>query len=203
MFKMKFTKITFFFWFLLNVQIFGQDQNELTNLRIEAKQNGLFLTVDSSKPLSIENITGWVNEDWFYMTVHQATGDSVDICSTPFSPPIMDIDNTNTDESTQIAIRINGQVENFELYLSENDQTIIAALYYPAETILAMVENEENELSTNITLSSKLKHVLFLLGGALTISGVISGDGSNDGQMELILGLAILVGTHIYYQVTS
>lgn len=196
--KIKFTKITFIFSFLLIGETFGNSRVELSNLRIDEKQNGLFLMIDSSHPLSMEKITGWVNEKWFYMTVHKAIGDSSNICSTPFSYPVLDIDNTNTDESTQLAIRISGNIENFEMYLSEDKHTLIAALYYPADTVIALMESNENEGPPPYSLNARLRNVLYLTGSALAISGVISGDGSNGKNTELFLGLAILVCTYFY-----
>jgi|TARA_B100001079_G_scaffold178723_1_gene153581 hypothetical protein len=195
--KMKFTKITIILCFLLNGQSYGQGTIELENLNIDAKQNGLFLAIHSSGSLSMEKITGWVNGDWFYMTVHEAQGDSAEICSAPYSFPVLEIDNTNTEESTQLAIRVSGQIENFELYLSEDKHTIIAALYYPAETVIALMEKTEKGAPPPYSLNSRIINVLYLTGTALTISGVISGDGS-DNNTELVLGLSVLTCTYLY-----
>ncbi|MBC8323445.1 MAG: hypothetical protein H8E70_07755 [Candidatus Marinimicrobia bacterium] len=176
----------------------GQDKILLNDLRIDAKQNGLFLTLRSSLPLKIENITGWVNEDWFYMTVHQAQGDTAELRSTQLIHPILAIENTNADESTQLALRIKGNIENYEFYLSDDEQTIIIALYYPAETVVAFLDQNESIIISRYKLNSRLRSVFYLTGGALTISGVISGDGSEGGNTELTLGLIILTGTYLY-----
>jgi len=182
---------------------FGQSKSLLNNLRIEPKQNGLFLTIQSSSTLNIKNITGWVNDDWFYMTVHEAIGDSISIQSAQYSYPVITVENTNAEESTQIALRLQGNIENYEFYLSENKQTIIVALYYSAESVVALLEEKQIENQSNFTLNSRFKSVLYLAGGALTISGVISGDGSDGKNQELTLGLFILACTFFYNFVTK
>ncbi len=193
-----FTKKTIFLLLLLTGISKGQEKSYINDLRIDPKQNGLFLTVRSSSPLKIENLTGWVNENWFYMTVHQAYGDTTALRSTPLVNPVITIENTNAEESTQLALRINGQIENFEFYLSDDKQTIIAALYYPAETVVALMEQNQTAGYSSYKLSSRLRTVFYLTGAALTISGVISGDGSEQGNTELTLGIIILAGTYIY-----
>ena len=116
------TKKTIILLLLLTGISWGQEKSLINNLRIDPKQNGLFLTLESSALLNIENITGWVNEDWFYMTVHQAYGDTTTLRSTPLVNPVIAIENTNAEESTQLAFRINGRIGNFEFYLSNNKQ---------------------------------------------------------------------------------
>ena len=182
---------------------YGQSKSLLNNLRIEPKKNGIFLTIQSSTPLKTENITGWVNDDWFYMTVHEAVGDSISIQSTQYSYPVITVENTNAVESTQIALRLHGIIENYEFYLSDNRQTIIAALYYSAESVVALLEEKQIDNQSNYKLNSRLKAVFYLTGGALTISGVISGDGSDGKNTELTLGLIILACTYFYDLVTK
>ncbi len=198
MIKKMFTTKTIIILLILTGMSNGQDKILLNDLRIDAKQNGLFLTLRSSLPLKIENITGWVNEDWFYMTVHQAQGDTTELRSTQLIHPILAIENTNADESTQLALRIKGKIENYEFYLSDDEQTIIIALYYPAETVVALLERNGPKRISRLKLNSRLRSVFYLTGGALTISGVISGDGSEGGNTELTLGLIILTGTYLY-----
>jgi len=182
---------------------YGQSKSLLNNLRIEPKQNGIFLTIQSSSPLKIENIIGWVNDDWFYITVHEAVGDSISIQTAQYSYPVITVENTNAEESTQIALRLHGKIENFEFYLSDNKQTIIAALYYSAESVVALLEEKQLEDYSSYKLNSRLKSVFYLTGGALTISGVISGDGSKGNNTELALGLTILACTYFYDLVTK
>lgn len=181
----------------------GQEKTLLNDLRIDAKQNGIFLTLQSSLPLKIEHITGWVNEDWFYMTVHHAQGDTNGLRSTQLIHPVLAIENTNANESTQLALRIKGEIENYEFYLSEDKQTIIAAIYYPVETVVAFLDKNELNSISRYKLNSRLRSVFYLTGGALTISGVISGDGSDGRNTELTLGLIILSGTYLYDLLTQ
>lgn len=203
MIKKIFTNKTVIVLSILISMSYGQSKSLLDNLRIEPKQNGLFLTIQSSSPLKIENIIGWVNDDWFYITVHEAVGDSISIQTAQYSYPVITVENTNAEESTQIALRLHGKIENFEFYLSDNKQTIIAALYYSAESVVALLEEKQLEDYSSYKLNSRLKSVFYLTGGALTISGVISGDGSKGNNTELALGLTILACTYFYDLVTK
>jgi len=213
MIKKIFTNKTVIVLSILISMSYGQSKILLNNLRIEPKQNGLFLTIQSSSPLKIENIIGWVNDDWFYITVHEAVGDSISIQTAQYSYPVIQtaqysypvitVENTNAEESTQIALRLHGKIENFEFYLSDNKQTIIAALYYSAESVVALLEEKQLEDYSSYKLNSRLKSVFYLTGGALTISGVISGDGSKGNNTELALGLTILACTYFYDLVTK
>ena len=203
MIKKIFTNKTVIVLSILISMSYGQSKSLLNNLRIEPKQNGIFLTIQSSSPLKIENIIGWVNDDWFYITVHEAVGDSISIQTAQYSYPVITVENTNAEESTQIALRLHGKIENFEFYLSDNKQTIIAALYYSAESVVALLEEKQLEDYSSYKLNSRLKSVFYLTGGALTISGVISGDGSKENNTELALGLTILACTYFYDLVTK
>jgi|Marorgknorr_s2lv_3_1036020.scaffolds.fasta_scaffold05971_3 hypothetical protein len=203
MIKKIFTNKTVIVLSILISMSYGQSKSLLNNLRIEPKQNGIFLTIQSSSPLKIENIIGWVNDDWFYITVHEAVGDSISIQTAQYSYPVITVENTNAEESTQIALRLHGKIENFEFYLSDNKQTIIAALYYSAESVVALLEEKQLEDYSSYKLNSRLKSVFYLTGGALTISGVISGDGSKGNNTELALGLTILACTYFYDLVTK
>ncbi len=203
MIKKIFTNKTVIVLSILISMSYGQSKSLLNNLRIEPKQNGIFLTIQSSSPLKIENIIGWVNDDWFYITVHEAVGDSISIQTAQYSYPVITVENTNAEESTQIALRLHGKIENFEFYLSDNKQTIIAALYYSAESVVALLEEKQLEDYSSYKLNSRLKSVFYLTGGALTISGVISGDGSKGNNTEFALGLTILACTYFYDLVTK
>jgi len=203
MIKKIFTNKTVIVLSILISMSYGQSKSLLNNLRIEPKQNGIFLTIQSSSPLKIENIIGWVNDDWFYITVHEAVGDSISIQTAQYSYPVITVENTNAEESTQIALRLHGKIENFEFYLSDNKQTIIAALYYSAESVVALLEEKQLEDYSSYKLNSRLKSFFYLTGGALTISGVISGDGSKGNNTELALGLTILACTYFYDLVTK
>jgi len=203
MIKKIFTNKTVIVLSILISMSYGQSKSLLNNLRIEPKQNGIFLTIQSSSPLKIENIIGWVNDDWFYITVHEAVGDSISIQTAQYSYPVITVENTNAEESTQIALSLHGKIENFEFYLSDNKRTIIAALYYSAESVVALLEEKQLEDYSSYKLNSRLKSVFYLTGGALTISGVISGDGSKGNNTELALGLTILACTYFYDLVTK
>lgn len=171
----------------------------IQDLDINIKHNGLFLTLHASEPIDPKNITGWLNEDWFYITIYNAIGDSIQLSSTHFSYPVLEVQNSNTAESSQLAIRIKGHVEQFEFYFSNNDRTVSAALYYPAETVVAMLNEADYEhYQTKLKLKNRLINVSYFAGVALSISGILSGDGSSSENVELSLGLIILILTYLF-----
>ena len=177
----------------------AQDKAVIQDLDIKLKQNGLFLTLEASEPLKREYIAGWFNEDWFYITILNAIGDSSQLSSTHFSYPVLEVQNSNTAESIQLAIRIKGHIENFEFYLSNNNQTLLIALYYPAETVIAMLNEADNEqYQAKLKLKNRLINMSYFAGAALSISGILSGDGSSSGNQELSIGLIILILTYLY-----
>lgn len=167
---------------------------ELHNLQIDIKQNGLFLTMDLTESIPLEHFTGWIKDDWFYMTILNARSDSIEFNSFPAAEPIVNLSNYNTEESTQIAMQLTQPLENFEFYLSEDERTIIVALYYPAESVLAMIDQKQIKVEST---DQRLKNVLWFTGTALTISGIISGDGSPSGKIELFIGLLLLAGAYM------
>ena len=137
------------------------------------------------------------------MTIHHAQGDTNELRSMQLLQPVIALENTNAEESTQLALRLKEKIENYEFYLSEDKHTIIAALYYPSETVVAFLDQNKSKKYSKYKLNSHLRSVFYLTGGALTISGVISGDGSDGKNTGLILGLVILAGTYFYDLLTQ
>ncbi len=171
----------------------GQEKALISNVNIDLKQNGLFLLLNSTTALKMENITGWVKDGWFYLTIHNAWGDTINIESIPIAYPILDVQLTNQPESTQLAIQFKGQIDNYELYLTNDDQTLLVALYYPFEVVVAMIEAENAEQGrSTYSLQQRAINVAYLTGVALTFSGIIARDGNDSGKTEMVLGLIIL-----------
>ncbi|MFQ6676820.1 MAG: hypothetical protein ACE5D0_00750 [Fidelibacterota bacterium] len=179
----------------------GRSQTIIQDLTIDVKQNGLFLTLQSNDAIKYNNITGWVNEDWFYVTIHKAISDTISILSTPFSSPILKVQNSNSPGSTQLSFRLKNPIDHYEFYLSNNNRTIEIVLYYPPQTVLAMLDKpEHNHYQENLTLHHRLINVSYFTGAALSISGILSKDGSSFGNSELSLGLIILIITYVFDQ---
>jgi len=177
----------------------GSNRTIIQDLRIDVKQNGLILTLQSNDAVKYENITGWINEDWFYLTIHEAIGDSISISSTHFSSPILHIQNSNSGESTQLSLRLKNPIDQYDVYLSNNNRTIQVALYYPAETMITMLDQQDlSGYQEKLKLHHRLISVSYFAGVALSISGILSGDGSSSGNSELSLGLVILIITYVF-----
>ena len=158
-------------------------QNQTINkLNIESKNNGTVILLDSNKKFNLNNITAWYSSEWFYITIYDATSDSLTI-SDYKNDSLKNIEISNTEESTQIAIQLNNNIESFEIdmpkrksikFLLRNSQIISKNKISEDSSISSLVidDNDSNEFEvtnnqqTDIRFNSEL---LVLVG--LLISG--------------------------------
>ncbi|RPF74001.1 MAG: hypothetical protein CBE49_003330 [Rickettsiales bacterium TMED289] len=158
-------------------------QNQTINkLNIESKNNGTVILLDSNKKFNLDNITAWYSSEWFYITIYDATSDSLTI-SDYKNDSLKNIEISNTEESTQIAIQLNNNIESFEIdmpkrksikFLLRNSQIISKNKISEDSSISSLVidDNDSNEFEvtnnqqTDIRFNSEL---LVLVG--LLISG--------------------------------
>ena len=72
------------------VQSFAADI-KITDIKINSKKNGIFLTIRSSQPLSKGTATGWYSENgWFYTTIMNAQIDT-NLVESIKTPPIVGV----------------------------------------------------------------------------------------------------------------
>ena len=93
--------------------ILSQDLR-IKNLQIESKNNGTVIQLDSNRKVNLENVTAWYSSEWFYMTIYDANADSLSLANYK-NDSLKNIEVSNSDESTQIAVQLFSEIESFEI----------------------------------------------------------------------------------------
>ena len=136
--------------FLASSIILSQDLR-IKNLQIESKNNGTVIQLDSNKKVNLENVTAWYSSEWFYMTIYDANTDSLYLANYK-NDSLKNIEVSNSDESTQIAVQLFSDIESFEIntpkrktlqFFLRNNQSI-AKNSISFEDEIDIIETEEN-----------------------------------------------------------
>lgn len=93
--------------------VLSQNQT-IKKLHVESKNNGTVIMLESNKKLNLENITAWYSSDWFYITIYDAEADSLTM-SNYKNNSLKSVEISNAEESTQIALQVNENIESFEI----------------------------------------------------------------------------------------
>ena len=100
--------------FLASSSIILSQDLRIKNLQIESKNNGTVTQLDSNRKVNLENITAWYSSEWFYMTIYDANADSLSLANYK-NDSLKNIEVSNSDESTQIAVQLFSEIESFEI----------------------------------------------------------------------------------------
>ena len=100
--------------FLASSSIILSQDLRIKNLQIESKNNGTVIQLDSNKKVNLENVTAWYSSEWFYMTIYDANADSLSLANYK-NDSLKNIEVSNSDESTQIAVKLFSDIESFEI----------------------------------------------------------------------------------------
>lgn len=100
--------------FLASSSILLSQDLKIKNLQIESKNNGTVIQLDSNKKVNLENVTAWYSSEWFYMTIYDANADSLSLANYK-NDSLKNIEISNSDESTQIAVQLFSEIESFEI----------------------------------------------------------------------------------------
>ena len=100
--------------FLASSSITLSQDSRIKNLQIESKNNGTVIQLDSNKKVNLENVTAWYSSEWFYMTIYDANADSLSLANYK-NDSLKNIEVSNNDESTQIAVQLFSEIESFEI----------------------------------------------------------------------------------------
>ena len=100
--------------FLASSSIILSQDLRIKNLQIESKNNGTVIQLDSNKKVNLENVTAWYSSEWFYMTIYDANADSLSLANYR-NDSLKNIEVSNSDESTQIAVQLFSEIESFEI----------------------------------------------------------------------------------------
>jgi hypothetical protein len=162
--------------------VLSQNQT-IKKLHVESKNNGTVIMLESNKKLNLENITAWYSSDWFYITIYNAESDSLTM-SNYKNDSLKSVEISNAEESTQIALQVNENIESFEIdipqrksvqFLLRNNQIISKDKISKDLSVntLSINDNDidETELSggqeTEETFNSKLIVLIgFLISGS-------------------------------------
>ena len=171
------TVLFLFFW----TPVLSQNQT-IKKLHVESKNNGTVIMLESNKKLNLENITAWYSSDWFYITIYDAEADSLTM-SNYKNDSLKSVEISNAEESTQIALQVNENIESFEIdipqrksvqFLLRNNQIISKDKISKDLSVNTSINDndiDETELSggqeTKVAFNSKLIVLIgFLISGS-------------------------------------
>ena len=137
--------------FLASSSIILSQDLRIKNLQIESKNNGTVIQLDSNKKVNLENVTALYSSEWFYMTIYDANADSLSLANYK-NDSLKNIEVSNSDESTQIAVQLFSDIESFEIntpkrktlqFFLRNSQSV-AKNSISIEDEIDILETEEN-----------------------------------------------------------
>lgn len=136
--------------FLASSSIILSQDLRIKNLQIESKNNGTVIQLDSNKKVNLENVTAWYSSEWFYMTIYDANADSLSLANYK-NDSLKNIEVSNSDESTQIAVQLFSEIESFEintpnrktLQFSLRNSQLVAKNSISVEDEIDIVQTEE------------------------------------------------------------
>jgi hypothetical protein len=161
--------------------VLSQNQT-IKKLHVDSKNNGTVIMLESNKKLNLENITAWYSSDWFYITIYNAESDSLTM-SNYKNNSLKSVEISNAEESTQIALQVNENIESFEIdipqrksvqFLLRNNQIISKDKISKDLSVNTSINDndiDETELSggqeTKVAFNSKLILLIgFLISGS-------------------------------------
>ena len=161
--------------------VLSQNQT-IKKLNVESKNNGTVIMLESNKKLNLENITAWYSSNWFYITIYNAESDSLTM-SNYKNDSLKSVEISNAEESTQIALQVNENIESFEIdipqrksvqFLLRNNQIISKDKISKDLSVNTSINDndiDETELSggqeTKVAFNSKLIVLIgFLISGS-------------------------------------
>jgi hypothetical protein len=161
--------------------VLSQNQT-IKKLHVDSKNNGTVIMLESNKKLNLENITAWYSSDWFYITIYDAESDSLTM-SNYKNDSLKSVEISNAEESTQIALQVNENIESFEIdipqrksvqFLLRNNQIISKDKISKDLSVNTSINDndiDETELSggqeTKVAFNSKLIVLIgFLISGS-------------------------------------
>ena len=193
----------FYFFSILFVSQSYAENIKITDIKINSKKNGIFLTIHSNKPLSRENAAGWYSETgWFYTTIMDAQIDTnlIEVINTP--PIVKKVSLHNTRESVQISLKV-PPIEIHDFFESDNPNELMIALRFPLATMDPILAEAKSAHKSNIDIQTALnynqiRNSLILVGTSLFIAGIISSDDQDKIGWELFTGMGLLIATYLY-----
>ena len=108
--------------------------SQIDSMVIESKSNGIVMIMKLDTLQQTNQINAWqAKTGWFYLTVFNTKGDSADIKPDIIPKEIKVLQIIDIKESTQIGIKINEPIEDYNFIYNDYDQSITANLFYSIE----------------------------------------------------------------------
>ena len=186
----------------LYCQIIAQTIN-ITDLKVEAKKNGIFLKIRSNRPIPEGTAIGWYSDNgWFYATIMNAYIDTNLVESIKPPAPVKKILVHNSEESVQISLAV-PIIETHEFLWYGNPRELLVSLRFPLESITPVFAEAKSNNKRNVNLESELnysriRNATLLIGVSLSVAGIVASDGQNSIGWELPTGLGLLIATYMY-----
>ena len=154
--------------------------------------------------LDKSQVTGWYNDtnSWYYMTIHNATGDAIALEKTRIEYPISNIEIVNAGESIQIGFKMKLPVEDFEFYFDDSSSRLLVALRFPLSNVLASIEaerpNRSNKKNVDDNRSKSWIKGLYFTGSSIVGVGLLKRN--NQKGWEIPVGFSLILIAYCYEQ---
>ena len=188
--------------FLLNI-VFSQTK-QISQISISSKKNGISINILSDIALDKSQVTGWYNDtnSWYYMTIHNATGDVIALEKTRIEYPISNIEIVNTGESIQIGFKMKLPVEDFEFYFDDSSSRLLVALRFPLSNVLASIQaerpNRSNKKNVDNNRSKSWIKGLYFTGSSIVGVGLLKRN--NQKGWKIPVGFSLILIAYCYEQ---
>ena len=108
--------------------------SQIDSMVIESKSNGIIIIMKLDTLQQTNQINAWqAKTGWFYLTIFNTKGDSENIKPNTIPREIKELQIIDIKESTQIGIKINEPIEDYNFIYNDYDQSITVNLFYSIE----------------------------------------------------------------------
>ena len=175
--------------------IFAQE-NQIKNIIIATKKNGVSIEILSNFSIQPSQIAGWYNQsnDWYYITIHNAFGDTALLGETETNYPITNIEAIETGESIQLGFRMIQPVEDFEFY--HDNQKLLVALRFPLSSVLASMENDRPITSMQNSQTNSISKAFYFLGSSIVATEILNP--KSNGGWKIPIGFSVIFIGYLY-----
>ena len=120
-------RIVVLFFTICTNQIFSTQVQLIT---AHKKSNGVLLRIVTNSIVDIENIAGWKGqENWFYLTLNGAYLSPKALEDLKITPPLLDIEITENNQSVQIGYLFDQPIEDFEIFHSSASRIVLVQVW--------------------------------------------------------------------------
>ena len=126
----------------LNVLEIKTALDNITGVQIFEKTNGTLIKISTTREFPLDSYRAWVNKElgWLYLTIVNGVSDSMAIIKTTPRGAVKKVVPVQMDESTQLSFKLEGEVENPEIYQTTDPHQIVISLRSPIRISKKQVE---------------------------------------------------------------